>query len=78
MNLFTFSQKTKSEISKVFDPSRTIVSVELQFHKNQNFNTLLAIKNGFRLFFEDFPGYFEDFSVVKITAKSSESAEKSF
>ena len=35
--------------------------------------TLLAIKNWFRLLFEDFPGYFEDFSAVKITAKSSES-----
>ena len=41
-------------------------------------STLLAIKNGFRLFFEDFPGYFEDFSAVKITAKPSKSAGKSF
>ena len=40
--------------------------------------TMLAIKNEFRLLFEDFPGYFKDFSAVKITAKSSESAGKSF
>ena len=39
---------------------------------------LLAIKNEFWPFFEDFPGYFEDFSAVKITAKSSESAGKTF
>ena len=38
----------------------------------------MAIKNGFRLFFKDFPGYFEDFSPVKITAKSSDSAGKTF
>ena len=45
---------------------------------NSSFNdfTLFAVKNGFRLFFEDFSGYFQGFSPVKITVKSSESAGK--
>ena len=48
------------------------------FKSSFNDFTLFAVKNGFRLFFEDFSGYFEDFSAFKITAKSLESAEKSF
>ena len=48
------------------------------FHSCRIYSTLLATKNRFRPFFGDFPGYFEDFSAEKITAKSLESAGKTF